>query len=74
MALDTRTGEDLENLKDMAATHFWPHSRQAGDLSDDTGITLVGEANGVWVEDLKGVKYYCGYVAKKHRSWPKRNS
>ncbi|MQG24776.1 MAG: aspartate aminotransferase family protein, partial [SAR202 cluster bacterium] len=58
MAIDTRTGEDLENLKDMAAAHFWPHSRQAGDLSDDTGITLVGDANGVWVEDLKGVKWF----------------
>ena len=49
---------NLENLKDMAAAHFWPHSRQAGDLSDDTGITLVGDANGVWVEDLKGVKWF----------------
>ena len=74
MALDTRTGEDLENLKDIASAHFWPHSRQAGDLSDDTGITLVGEASGVWVEDLKGVKWFdtiAGMWLKKYRPWSK---
>ena len=51
------TGEQIEEIKQNAADHFWPHSRPAGDLSDDLGIKLVKSAKGIWVEDIAGDKY-----------------
>ncbi len=51
MAAGRLTGTEIEDLKGMAAAHFWPHARQAGDLSDDTGVRIVTSAEGVWVED-----------------------
>ena len=48
------TGSEIEDLKDMAATHFWPHALPAGDMSEETGLKLVTGAKGVWVEDVEG--------------------
>ena len=50
----TLTGEQLEEIKQQAADHFWPHARQAGDVSDDKGLKVVTAAHGVWVEDAAG--------------------
>ena len=58
MAAERLTGTEIEELKGMAAAHFWPHGRQAGDLSDDTGIRLVTSAEGVWVEDVDGKRWF----------------
>ena len=33
MAAAKLTGERIEELKAKATTHFWPHLRQAGDMS-----------------------------------------
>lgn len=52
------TGEQLEELKQQTAEHFWPHARQAGNMSDDTGIKVVRSAKGVWVEDAAGDQWF----------------
>ena len=54
----TLTGEQLEEIKQQAADHFWPHARQAGDVSDDTGLKVVTGAHGVWVEDAAGDDWF----------------
>ena len=58
MAAERLSGEEIEELKQMAEAHFWPHSRQAGDMSDETGIKLVARAQGVWVEDVEGRRWF----------------
>ena len=52
------TGEEIEELKQQAADHFWPHSSPTGDLSDETGLRLVTRAKGVWVEDTEGAQWF----------------
>jgi len=52
------SGEEIEELKELASAHFWPHARQAGDMSDETGIKLVTRAQGVWVEDAEGRQWF----------------
>ena len=51
------TGEQIEDIKQMAADHFWPHARPAGDMSEETGLKLVTDAQGVWVTDASGKRY-----------------
>ena len=41
MTSDTRYGEDIEELKELATTHFWSHSRQAADMSSSTGVKIT---------------------------------
>ena len=57
VAANRLTGEEIEELKTQASTHFWPHSRLAGDMSDETGVKLVTSAEGVWVEDVEGRRW-----------------
>ena len=52
------SGHEIEELKDLANVHFWPHARQAGDMSQETGIKLVTSAKGVWVEDAEGKRWF----------------
>ena len=52
------TGEQIEELKELATTHFWPHSRMAGDMSEETGVKVVTEAKGVWVNDAEGNRWF----------------
>ena len=51
------SGEEIEELKQLGETHFWPHSRPMGDMSEETGIKLVTEAEGVWVYDGQGNRW-----------------
>ena len=51
------TGEEIEELKQLGEAHFWPHSRPMGDMSEETGIKLVTEAEGVWVYDGQGNRW-----------------
>jgi adenosylmethionine-8-amino-7-oxononanoate aminotransferase len=51
------TGEEIEELKGLGESHFWPHSRPTGDLSDDTGIKLVTHSDGIWVEGPSGERH-----------------
>ena len=51
------TGEQIEELKGLGETHFWPHSRPTGDMSDDTGIKLVTHSKGIWVEGPTGARH-----------------
>ncbi len=44
MVSNRLNGEQIEELKQQAAAHFWPHSRPAGDMSDESGIKLVTSA------------------------------
>ena len=53
--LDTET---LNDLRDLASTHFWPHFRAAGDMSSETGVKVVTRAQGVWVEDGEGRRWF----------------
>ena len=52
------TGEEIEDVKQMAADHFWPHGRAAGDMSEDTGLKVVTRGKGVWVEDVEGEQWF----------------
>lgn len=52
----TLTGERIEELKQQAADHFWPHNNPAGNMGDD-GIKLVQSGKGVWVEDVEGEQW-----------------
>ncbi|MXY20016.1 MAG: aminotransferase class III-fold pyridoxal phosphate-dependent enzyme, partial [Dehalococcoidia bacterium] len=54
----TLTGEQLEIVKQQASEHFWPHARQAGDVSEETGLKVVTGAEGVWVEDAAGEPWF----------------
>ena len=58
MVANRLTGEQIEELKELASAHFWPHARPAGDMSDETGIRLVTNAKGVWVEDAEGRQWF----------------
>ncbi|MCY4625162.1 MAG: aspartate aminotransferase family protein [Chloroflexi bacterium] len=49
---------DVEDIKTMAAAHFWPHSRQAGDMSDETGVKLVVRGEGSYVQDAAGKQWF----------------
>ncbi len=53
----TLTGERIEELKQQAADHFWPHNNPAGNMGDD-GIKLVQSGKGVWVEDVEGAQWF----------------
>jgi adenosylmethionine-8-amino-7-oxononanoate aminotransferase len=53
----TLTGEQIEELKQQAADHFWPHNNPAGNM-DDGGIKLVQSGKGVWVEDVEGEQWF----------------
>ena len=53
----TLTGEQIEELKQQAADHFWPHNNAAGNM-DDGGIKLVQSGKGVWVEDVEGEQWF----------------
>lgn len=52
------TGEEIEDIKQKAADHFWPHSKMAGDMSEETGLKVVTRAKGVWVEDAEGEQWF----------------
>ena len=58
MATTRLSGTEIEELKELAATHFWPHSLPAGDVSEETGVKLVTSAQGVWVEDASGKRWF----------------
>tara|TARA_Y100001960_G_scaffold21637_2_gene18928 strand:- start:1548 stop:2918 length:1371 start_codon:yes stop_codon:yes gene_type:complete len=57
MATRVLTGEEIEEIKGNAQDHFWPHSRPAGDISEDVGLKVVKSAKGIWVEDANGDQY-----------------
>ena len=58
MTTKTLSGEVIEDLKQMASAHFWPHARLAGDMSEDTGVKLASAASGVWVDDAEGKRWF----------------
>ena len=53
----TLTGDRIEELKQQAADHFWPHNNPAGNMDED-GIKLVQSGKGVWVEDVEGEQWF----------------
>ena len=58
MTTNRLSGEVIEDLKQMASAHFWPHARLAGDMSEDTGVKLANTASGVWVDDAEGRRWF----------------
>jgi adenosylmethionine-8-amino-7-oxononanoate aminotransferase len=58
MTTNRLSGEVIEDLKQLASAHFWPHARQAGDMSDETGVKLVNASSGVWVDDAEGKRWF----------------
>ena len=52
------TGEQLEEIKQDAADHFWPHAKMAGDVSDETGLMVATGGKGVWVKDASGSQWF----------------
>ena len=51
------TGEQLEELRQMAHDHLWVHSRQLNDLDDPDdpdGLKIFVEGKGCWVTDVEG--------------------
>ena len=58
MAETMMSGERIEELKQQASEHFWPHARQTNDMFGDNGLKLVSEARGVWVDDVEGNRWF----------------
>ena len=58
MVANRLTGEEIEEVKELASAHFWPHARMAGDMSEDSGLKLAVKAKGVWVEDADGKQWF----------------
>mgnify|MGYP001365551802 CR=1 FL=1 len=58
MTIAKLTGEQIEDIKQVAADHFWPHAgRSLGDMSEETGVRVVTDARGVWVTDADGKRF-----------------
>ena len=51
------TGEQIEEIKQQASDHFWPHNNPAGNIGD-SGVRLVQSGKGVWVEDVDGEQWF----------------
>lgn len=49
--------EDRERLKAKAAAHYWPPRELAGDVSEESGVTVMARGEGIWVEDISGRRY-----------------
>ena len=58
MTTSRLSGDDIEELKQLASAHFWPHGRLAGDMSEETGVKLVNTYKGVWVDDSDGKRWF----------------
>ena len=57
--MESRTNtDDIEQLRADAQSHFWPHSQPAGNMSRETGLQLVTQGQGVWVEDADGERWF----------------
>ena len=54
----TVSGEVIEELKQQATEHFWPHARQTNDMFGDNGLKLVSDSKGVWVYDVEGKEWF----------------
>ena len=52
------TNDWVDDVKQQAADHFWPHSKVAGDVSPVTGLKVITSAQGVWVEDTEGARWF----------------
>jgi adenosylmethionine-8-amino-7-oxononanoate aminotransferase len=52
------TGEEIEELKSLGSAHFWPHGRPTADMSDETGVRLVTDSEGPWVETPDGTRLF----------------
>lgn len=57
MAANRLSGEEIEELKEQATVPSWARVGPAGDMSDETGIKVVTNANGIWVEDAGGKQW-----------------
>ena len=47
----------LEELRQMALSHFWPHSQQVAGLENPDGLHVVTEGQGCWVTDTEGRRF-----------------
>ncbi len=52
------TNAPVDEIRDNAARHFWPHSKPAGDMQQSSGLQLVTGAEGVWVDDVEGNRWF----------------
>ena len=69
MATQRLTGEEIEELKQLGAAHFWPHGRPAGDMSDGQFWGPMREETNAWLAHLyTGVKTPHATGAEGHRN------
>ena len=47
----------MEELQQIALSHFWPHSQQVSDLEKSDGLHIVTEGEGCWVTDTEGRRF-----------------
>ena len=47
----------MEELQQIALSHFWPHSQQVSDLEKSDGLHVVTEGEGCWVTDTEGRRF-----------------
>ena len=52
------TNAPVDEIRDDAARHFWPHSKAAGDMQQSSGLQLVTGGEGVWVNDVEGNRWF----------------
>jgi adenosylmethionine-8-amino-7-oxononanoate aminotransferase len=52
------TNAPVDEIRADASAHFWPHSKPTADMSKTTGVQLVTGAEGVWVNDAEGNRWF----------------
>lgn len=52
------TNAPVEQIREDASQHFWPHSKPTGDMSLKTGVQVVNGGEGVWVHDVDGERWF----------------
>ena len=50
--------ESLEELRQIALDHFWPHEQQVADFEQPDGLRIAVEGKGCWATDSTGRKYF----------------
>ena len=58
MSISNSQAASLEELRQIALDHFWPHEQQVADFAKPDGFRVAVEGKGCWVTDSTGRKFF----------------
>ena len=58
MSISNSQAASLEELRQIALDHFWPHEQQVSDFAKPDGFRVAVEGEGCWVTDSTGRKFF----------------